>query len=86
MLLDTSMAKIYGGQARRWSRAWKGIAKYLDLKITVAQQRWEEIYQQKYDRIIELEKALRDMLDHVRCHCPLHHSVRKLLEKSDERF
>lgn len=27
MVLDTSMAKIYGGQARRWARAWKVWAK-----------------------------------------------------------
>ncbi len=50
-------------KARRWTRAWKGIAKHLDIKITVAQQRWEEIYQKKYDRIAALETALRNLVD-----------------------
>ncbi len=56
------------GRARRWARAWKGIAKHLDLKMTVAQQRWEEIYQQKADRIAELERTDSASIDEcARC-------------------
>ena len=42
----------------KWSRAWKRIAKHLSFKGDVAQERWEEIYQQKHDRICELEAEL----------------------------
>ena len=49
--------------AGRWARAWKGIAKHLSIKLAAAQHRWEEIYQQKYDRIMELEEAARELLD-----------------------
>lgn len=48
---------------RRFARAWKGIAKHLNVKDAAAQQRWEEIYQQKYDQIVELENILQGFKD-----------------------
>ena len=61
MLLDTSMAKIYGGQARRWSQAWKKAAKRGEVDgeaLCVLQNAWAE----QGARIAELEKMLLEVI------------------------
>ena len=67
MLLDTSMAKIYGGQARRWSRAWKLCAKKWNWGIYNSDEDFMQAFRNAMDinrrkekaRIAELEDVLR---------------------------
>ncbi len=57
MLLDTTMAKIYGGQARRWARAWKRKAKMNRLRCRFLKREWGKSRGRYRARIAELEEV-----------------------------